>query len=445
MRQEGWLLLGLVAAGLLLGAILGYPAMGMAVALAVFAGLQIRDSRRVLQWLRHQQDESTPVVHGYHEELVDEIQKLRQYHRQREDRLSQFLKRFQQATVALPDAIIILDQEDRIEWANQRAQDYLGIRWPQDVGQRLANLIRHPKLIEYLKKQGQSGDIYGVTLPAPEDSTLQLEFRVIPYGDNLRLLVTRDVSQIQQINQMRRDFIANASHELRTPLTVISGYLESMEGDTDSSSADLQPQFQQMRKQTRRMQTLIEDLLMLSSLETQSQKRHQEIVEVPDMLAGIYNEAESLSGERKHVFVLDVDQELFLRGNHNELYSAFSNLVANAVQYTPPGGIIRIRWYEDETGAHMKVSDTGEGIAPEHIPRLTERFYRVDKGRSRESGGTGLGLAIVKHIMSRHQGRLHIDSEPAKGSIFRCDFPPDIIARSAEPGRQDGNAHGRSR
>lgn len=439
MHKDIWRLAALVAAGFLIGLWFGYPAPGVALALAVYCYLLIRDSRRLYEWLHQPHDDQPPTVGGSHQQLLGEVEALQRNHRQREERLGQFLKRFQEATYALPDAILILNQDDRIEWANQQAAEYLGIHWPQDTDQRLGNLIRHPQLLAYLKQQGLSGDTRGVTLPAPENNNLQIEYRVMPYGDNLRLLVARDVSQIQQINQMRRDFIANASHELRSPLTVIAGYLESMDGDLESSAADLQPQFKQMRKQAARMQTLIEDLLTLSSLETDSDKRQHESVAVPDMLAAIYKEAIALSGDRKHMIALDVDHELQVNGNYNELYSAFSNLIVNAVQYTPPNGIIRIRWYEDETGAHMKVSDTGEGIAPEHIPRLTERFYRVDKGRSRESGGTGLGLAIVKHIMQRHRGRLHIDSELGKGSIFRCDFPVETISRTNHTdARHDG-------
>lgn len=440
MKQTSWYLAALITAGLVVGLLLGHPAAGVAAALAIYCYLLIRDGRRLYEWLHTRHDEEPPRVHGYQDDLVDEIQALRRHYRQREDKLTQFVKRIQEATAALPDAIVVLDQQDHIQWANQQAADYLGIRWPQDAGQRLGNLIRHPLLLGYLKQQGQSADSKGVILPSPEDNELHVEYRLIPYGDNLRLLLARDVSRIHRINQMRRDFIANASHELRTPLTVIAGYLEALDGDMESSTADLQPQFQQMRKQAARMQTLIEDLLTLSSLETNNDRSQHEEVAVPEMLATIYKEATTLSGERKHMIMLDVDHDLELTGSYRELYSAFSNLVANAVQYTPAGGVIRIRWYEDEAGAHMKVSDTGEGIAPEHIPRLTERFYRVDKGRSRDSGGTGLGLAIVKHILQRHNGRLHIDSEPGKGSIFRCDFPPDSVVHAASTAPQHNSS-----
>ena len=440
MTADLWRLAGLLIIGALLGLAFNQPWLGTTLALLVYVILLLRDTHRVYDWLHQQRDNPPRPVFVLHDELVAEITRLQRQYKQREERLSQFIKRIQQATAALPDAIVILNLNDEIEWANQQARDYLGIHWSQDAGQRLGNLIRHPKLIEYLHEQGLSGDTRGVSLPSPEDSNIRIEYRVIPYGENLRLLVARDISQIHQINQMRRDFIANASHELRTPLTVIVGYLESMDGDTESSSADLQPLFGQMRKQAGRMQTLIEDLLTLSSLETENQDQQTEVVAVPDMLASIYNEAAQVSSDQKHIFALAIDNELFVHGSHKELYSAFSNLIMNAVQYTPAEGIIRIRWYEDKHGAHMKVSDTGEGIAPEHIPRLTERFYRVDKARSRESGGTGLGLAIVKHIMQRHRGHLHIDSELGKGSIFRCDFPPDMVERDARDSIPDGHS-----
>lgn len=432
MRDDIWRLAGLAAAGALTGLAFGRPVLGLAVGLAVYCYLLARDNHKLYEWLHRHQDQSPPRLRGYADRIAADIESLQHQHHQREEIFSQFRKRFQEAASALPDAIMILTSKDQIEWANQSAAQYLGIRWPQDAHQQLRNLIRHPKLIEYLKAQSKSGDIRGITLPSPENDSLQIEYRVIPYGSDLRLLVARDVSQIQQINQMRRDFIANASHELRTPLTVIAGYLESLDGDLDINGAELQPQIKQMRQQAGRMQTLINDLLMLSTLESRAHKQSQTPVAIADILTSIYREASALSGEKKHVFALDVDSGLQVRGSHDELYSACSNLIVNAVQYTPPGGVIRIRWYEDEQGAHMKVSDTGDGIAPEHLPRLTERFYRVDRGRSRDSGGTGLGLAIVKHIMQRHHGQLYIDSELGKGSIFRCDFPPSIVVRKPE-------------
>lgn len=417
--------------GTLFGWMFDHALLGLVAGLGLYIYLLESDTRTMLEWLRHYREDRSPVLHGLQEEVIREIEVLRNHYRLREDKLSQFLQRFQDATTALPDALVMLNPDNRIEWANVRAAEYLGIKWPQDHKQRVANLIRHPRLLEYLEQGDSERDGKGLSLPAPDDPQLRLEYRVMPYGENLKLLIARDITQIEQINQMRRDFIANASHELRTPLTVIAGYLEAMEDDSVLKDANLVPQVRQMRTQAARMQALIEDLLMLSALETGQPGDKPQIVSVAEMLENIQREAISLSGQREHRVVLNADNDLQLRGNHNQLYSAFSNLVINAVQYTPPGGTITIDWYADSEGAHMQVTDTGEGIAAEHIPRLTERFYRVDKGRSRESGGTGLGLAIVKHILSRHQARLHIDSQAGVGSTFRCDFPAaSIVSKS---------------
>jgi two-component system phosphate regulon sensor histidine kinase PhoR len=233
---------------------------------------------------------------------------------------------------------------------------------------------------------------------------------------------------------MRKDFIANASHELRTPLTVISGYLEGFVDD-ELCPDEWQIYIRQMRTQATRMKTLIEDLLTLSTLEASGENNDQDIVRVPDMLTGIVNEARTLSGAMKHKIDLVAEPELYIRGNHAQLYSAFSNIVFNAIQYTPERGEVAIKWYVDDTGVHMEVRDNGVGIASEHIPRLTERFYRIDRGRSREKGGTGLGLAIVKHVLAKHGGTLHISSQQGVGSQFRCDLPLTRIipAENATP------------
>lgn len=431
MSPDRWRLLLMAFSGALFGWMFDHALLGLVAGLGLYIYLLESDTRTMLEWLRHYREDRSPVLHGLQEDVIREIEVLRNHYRLREDKLSQFLQRFQDATTALPDALVMLNPDNRIEWANVRAAEYLGINWPQDHKQRVANLIRYPQLLEYLEQGDSERDGKGLSLPAPDDPQLKLEYRVMPYGDNLKLLIARDITQIEQINQMRRDFIANASHELRTPLTVIAGYLEAMEDDSVLQDAGLVPQVRQMRTQAARMQALIEDLLMLSALETGRPGDKPQIVSVAEMLENIQREAISLSGLRAHDIRLNADSDIQLRGDHNQLYSAFSNLVVNAVQYTPPGGTISIDWYADNDGAHMQVADTGEGIAAEHIPRLTERFYRVDKGRSRDSGGTGLGLAIVKHILSRHQARLHIESEPKKGSVFQCNFPPQsVVLRS---------------
>ena len=253
---------------------------------------------------------------------------------------------------------------------------------------------------------------------------LWLELRIVPYGKKQQLLLARDITRIHHANSMRKDFIANASHELRTPLTVISGYLEAFEDEAEGSLKDWQVQLRHMRRQTDRMRRLIEDLLILSTLETDLDPVKVEILNVTELLASVSEEARTLGGLLEHAFSIEADPDLRLKGNRNEIYSAFSNLVVNAVQHSLEHGLIRVRWYADKSGACLEVIDTGEGISPEHLPRLTERFYRVDKGRSRDKGGTGLGLAIVKHVLRRHSADLEIESELGKGSTFRCRFPP---------------------
>lgn len=437
MRRDLWFLAGVVALSLSIGLVAGAVGLCLVAGLAAYVYWRERGLAQLLKWLRSRKEDDAPQFSGLLGDICREITYLRGRHRNREDKLSLFLKRFKEATAALPDAVVILDQENRIEWANARAEDYLGIRWPQDARQRIANLIRYPELLAYLRSTRDATELKELSLSSPEDSGLKLDIRVLPYGDNLRLMVARDITRMQQVDQMRKDFIANASHELRTPLTVIAGYLEALEDDA-ALPDELRPKVKQMRAQAKRMQALIEDLLMLSALETEDKTRRDEVVAVPDLLSAIYKEAKTLSGGRNHVFSLEADPGLHIQGDPHELYSAFFNIVQNAVQYTPARGVIRIAWYADEEGAHLMVSDTGEGIAPEHIPRLTERFYRVDKGRSRDSGGTGLGLAIVKHVLTRHGAKLHIESALGKGSTFRCDFPPRLIVRAGA--RSDSGA-----
>ena len=434
MKEDIWRFTGVILFSLIVGFLTNQVAICLFSGIILFQIWNYRILKQVHSWLQRRSGSNPPELPGIIDEICREVDFLRARHKQRKDKLAGFLRRFQDATAALPDAIIILGEFGVIEWANERATEYLGVRWPQDGGQRIANLIRDPRLSVFLNRTAPTDR--GIQLPAPENSDQILEFRLAPYGENQKLLVARDITTIQRINQMRKDFIANASHELRTPLTVISGYLEGLDDDNEHFSEAVKIQIRQMRNQTERMQRLIDDLLTLSVLESTSEEREIESVPVPELLATIYQEAESLSGIMEHIFYLETDPTLWLKGNQRELYSAFSNLIFNAVQHTQAHGIIRLRWYMDNDGAHFSVSDNGSGIAPEHIARITERFYRVDKGRSRDKGGTGLGLAIVKHVLARHKAQLHIESTPGKGSLFRCDFPPEACIIHPQTGRQ---------
>jgi two-component system phosphate regulon sensor histidine kinase PhoR len=314
---------------------------------------------------------------------------------------------------------VVLGPRYEIEWFNKAAIQLLGLQSPRDRGQPITNLIRYPSLHNYLS-QANFEDT-SIKFISPSNPSMMLSVSVIPYAETQHLLLARDITHLHRLEQIRSDFIANVSHELRTPLTVISGFMETLQ------DAQMGPEFERplllMAQQTARMRNIVEDLLLLSRLESETATPGGEPVEVEEMLRSIYEEAKILSGEQRHQITLTVEEDLIIYGHSEELRSAFSNLVFNAVRYTPAGGEISIRWYSDEEGIHFAVSDTGEGIAPEHLPRLTERFYRVDVGRSRHHGGTGLGLAIVKHVLNRHQGLLHIESKIGQGSLFRCDFP----------------------
>ena len=442
MKEDLWLSLGVICLCLAMGLITGQVLLCLSLGLMLYLYWQHQTLHQLLKWLRRRSEGEPPDLVGTADEIAREFDFLRIRHKQRKEKLSGMLKRFQQATAALPDAVVILGENDVIEWANRKAQEYLSIRWPQDAGQRISNLLRHPDLAAYLANTETANGDRRLELSLIAHAGLQLEFRVTPYGDTQRLLVVRDITRTFRMNEMRKDFIANASHELRTPLTVMAGYLESFADDLQGAGDLHRNQIRQMRFQAERMQRLIDDLLKLAVLETSSETDvpASAVVKVPEMLTKIYREAESVSGMLEHIFTIETEAGLRVKGNYNALYSAFSNLVFNAVQYTPQKGVIRIRWYGDNSGAHFEVSDTGEGIAAEHIPRITERFYRADKGRSREKGGTGLGLAIVKHVLSGHKAGLSIESELGEGSTFRCSFAPDSIVRVENDSEQSLSA-----
>jgi two-component system, OmpR family, phosphate regulon sensor histidine kinase PhoR len=425
MKYDLWRFISIIFLSVLIGMATGYYALSIIVGLLFFIWWQYKTFSEILVWLQKRSETSGPSQSGLVDEICREVDYLRDRNKARKQKLSGFLKRFQEATRALPDGVIVLGEHSEIEWANEKARDYIGVHWPKDSGLRLPNLVRFPKLITYLNSN-DAELAKGLQITSPVNDKLVLEIRISGYGATQKLLVARDVTAVSRINQMRRDFIANASHELRTPLTVISGYLEGFVDDEDCPQQWIN-YIQQMRSQTARMQNLIEDLMQLSGLEADKGQTERETVPIPDILLSIVSEAQSLSGFMNHKITLSADPNLYLKANQREIHSVFSNLVFNAVQYTPENGVIKVDWYKDNTGAHFSVRDNGLGIAAEHIPRLTERFYRIDKGRSREKGGTGLGLAIVKHALARYDADLHIESEVGKGSLFRCDIPKSLI------------------
>ena len=332
------------------------------------------------------------------------------------------LARFRRAAEALPDGVIILDGYRAIEWMNLQAEACLGLKVSADTGSRITHLLREPEFLDYLDSPDHRG--VPLALHTQRNPGRSLQIQAAPFAAGRTLLLVRDVTQLQKLATMRRDFVANVSHELKTPLTVTLGFVETaLDALDDTPPQEIALYLQTAAEQARRMQQLIDDLLTLSSLETDSPPPLEDPVDVADLLSDIWREVAALSVGR-HDIALENHGPRTLLGSVRELRSAFANLAGNAVRYSPDGGRIVLRWSaEGSAGGRFSVQDSGIGIAPQHLPRLTERFYRVDRGRSREAGGTGLGLAIVKHVLERHQAMLQVDSEPGQGSVFSVVFP----------------------
>ena len=375
-------------------------------------------------WLQHPRTENIPKGFGIWEDLFAGLHQLLRRHTSNESELNTALQRFQNATAALPDGIVVLSATDQIEWCNLAAQRQFDLHPEQDIGQRITFLVRQQPFLDYLQSLNYSEPL---KLHSTRNADTTLEIQVVPFGSSLKLLICRDISQLEKLEIMRRDFIANVSHELRTPLTVVAGFLETIPEVETTMSASTRHYFDLMQDQTSRMNRLVEDLLALSQLESSQNIPQEAEIDVPSLLQTVMTEANGLSKGRHHI-ELDADPALLLRGSQQELHSAFSNLASNAIRYTPEGGDITLHWHKRDNEAVFSVRDTGIGIEPQHIPRLTERFYRVDRSRSRETGGTGLGLAIVKHILTRHHAKLEIRSEVGKGSEFMAVFPSQRIS-----------------
>ncbi|MHB8668819.1 MAG: phosphate regulon sensor histidine kinase PhoR [Burkholderiales bacterium] len=425
-----WALVGVAAAGLVAWPLAG-PVWALALACAGLALLLLRHAANLAalaDWLRDPLLKPVPEGSGAWEQVLVGLYRFVRARISQEQQLAGDLARFRNAGLALPDGVVLLDAHGHIEWCNPIASAYLGLDEQRDVGRPLVNLVRHPDFAAYLE-QGEYAE--PMTLRLGRGEGLVLSLAIIAYGEAQKLLLASDITLAEKVETMRRDFVANVSHELKSPLTVVAGFLETL---TDSGvKLDEQRRhgyLEMMREHTLRMQRLVEDLLTLSALEGSRSLNDEILVDVPSLLAGVRDEALALSGGR-HRIALRIEDPVFLLANAQELRSAFGNLVSNAVHYTPDGGDIKLNWGRRTAQAVFSVTDTGPGIEPRHIPRLTERFYRVDHSRSRETGGTGLGLAIVKHILTRHQATLEIESEPGKGSCFSAVFPARRV-KSAE-------------
>ena len=429
--RSAWLrtlgtLAGVLALAAVVGLAIGQPWPVVAItALGVVAWHYWR-LRRVLLRLTARQRLAPPQGDGVWNELDRLLHRTQAEMRGRKRRLLEMLRAYRAAAAALPDAIVVVDRNtQRIVWFSEAAGPLLGLGYPDDIGAPIVARLQPLPLAGWMAT-GRNAEPLEVASPLNPGATLSL--RLIPYSESLWLLVARDVSRLLQLEQMRRDFVANVSHELRTPLTVVHGYLDMLD---PTDHPEWAPMVAEMQRQSQRMTQLVEDLLMLSRLESQDSLPAEEQVSIAPMLGTLRREAMALSQGRHEVTVQD-DAGVDLFGSNKELHSAFSNLVSNAVRYTPAGGTITVRFRREGRGVALEVVDSGYGIPASHLPRLTERFYRVSNSRSRESGGTGLGLAIVKHVLNLHQAHLEVSSEVGHGSTFACVFGPERV-RQREP------------
>ncbi len=396
-----------------------YALWFMILALILIMAVHARQLNKLGIWLNDAKLESMPEAGGIWDEVFSRVYKMVKKHIETKQKLADELQHMEQATAALPEGVAILNEANRIEWFNPIAQQHFDLDAEHDIMQDITYLVRQPEFIVYLQESDFSNPL--MMRPARHDDMV-LSIKLIPYGGDKRLLISRDITQFERIEGMRRDFVANVSHELRTPLTVINGFVETLQDMDNLCEANARHPLTLMAEQTKRMEHLVADLLTLSRLENDQNPLSEDKVDVASLLNEVYQSGLLLSGGR-HTLHLEVTGSTRMLGNREELRSAFDNLVGNAIRYTPEGGSITMRWFERAEQQVFTVEDTGIGVPAKHIPRLTERFYRVDRSRSRETGGTGLGLAIVKHILMRHQAKLEVLSEENKGSTFSLVFP----------------------
>ncbi|MBS0387685.1 MAG: phosphate regulon sensor histidine kinase PhoR [Proteobacteria bacterium] len=414
------------AAGMALGALFGRPALMAGVALALILARELQQLRRLQRWLRTDRLDEAPDAGGVWGDVVGMIARLhrrKQYHKRR---LLRLLRELRRSTAAIPDGVVLLNPQAEILWFNRMAARLLTLRSRTDVGLRIDNLVRQPEFVRYL---GAGVFAQPIVLRSGTSGERYLQMHIVRYGAGQLLLLVRDVTRQEQLETMRKEFVANASHELRSPLTVIAGYLEMLANEPQLDPALAGP-LQEMRRQAVRMTGIIEDLLALSRLEADAGPVEGVDVDVAHLLEQLRRDTLARSSQAPEL-QLQIDSASHLRADLALVQSAFANLLDNAAKYTPSTGTVTVRWWTDAAGGHLAVQDNGIGIAAEHLPRLTERFYRVDAGRSRATGGSGLGLAIVKHVMQRHGGSLEIVSAEGRGSTFTCHFPAERVRAAA--------------
>lgn len=405
--------------------------VGMLVFIAgllLYLGYHLHQMSVFSVWLQHGERARIPTASGSWDEIFYGLDRLMRRQKRSTSKLSAVLERFEHAAQAIPDGIVMLNEADQIDWFNPAASRHFGLDENTDRGQFIGYLIRQSAFHEYL-----SGDDYRepLIMKSPANREMSLSVQMVPFGDKQKMLISRDITQFEMVEAMRRDFVANVSHELRTPLTVVGGFLETFIDMGSIPPEDFHKYCDLMQQQTERMRRLVDDLLTLSRLESPQNRLVEARVDMVALVQSLYQDAQSLSAGRHQISLVNESSDALL-GNADELTSALGNLVSNAVRYTPAGGTVVLRWGWRDDALCFSVQDSGEGIEAQHIPRLTERFYRVDRGRSRETGGTGLGLAIVKHVLTRHQGRLVIESKVGQGSCFSACFPLSRVIKAAD-------------
>ncbi len=414
-----------LAIAVVVGLITGHVALWITLVLGGTLAWQFSILFRLQRWLRHRSHEDPPDVGGVWGDVIATIARIyrrKQYHKRR---MGKLFRDFRRLTTALPDGAVLLSVNREILWFNRAAALMLGLKRKADRGMPIENLIRQPEFTDYLQRGGAgSGIIIRV-----KGGSVCLALVVISVGGQ-HLLLVRDVTREVMLEQMRKDFVANASHELRSPLTVISGYLDEL-GEESGLAAEWRDPLADMRRQAARMREIVDDLLELSRLESTLDEAPLLAVDMASLLERLVREARASDAAAAQL-ALDLDRSVGILGSETELHSIAWNLIWNAVKYTPAGGTVTVRWAREPGGARLDVQDTGIGIAAEHLPRLTERFYRVDRGRARSKGGSGLGLSIVKHGLQRHGGRLEIASQEGVGSTFTAHFPSRRISPRAE-------------
>ncbi len=420
-------------------ALIGWPAGDIPLALLVgaagYLAVNYWQLWRLRNWLKSDPSATRaepPESFGLWGEVFDGIYKLGRQEQKARDYLESIIRKAQESSAALEIAVIMIDRQGSLVWWNLAGTRLLGLQYPRDQRHPVTNLIRDPRFAQYFHDADYSEPL---KLPAPADNSRTLEFEIALFGEQERLMIVRDVTRLHRMELMRADFVGNVSHELGTPITVIKGYLETIMDNARELDEKWRKPLRQMLQQSARMENIVRDLLMLTALETKAIKRQQQPFNLDRLIREIEHDTEQVYRARGHEFTFSCDPELAIVGDRAELYSALSNLAQNAAKYTPDQGAIRIEAeYIDAGGAfEIRVIDNGIGVEPHHIPRLTERFYRVDISRSSETGGTGLGLAIVKHILLRHDADLHISSESGKGSTFSCRFPAERVLGPDKP------------